>query len=189
MEYKKKVEGRLVGLCGFAGAGKDAIAALLGMRGFERVAFGDGVREEVAEWWDKGSSEDKPTALYEALDFVGGRSEIYAKPTSPNMRKVLQLWGTEFRRAQDSEYWIKKTEKKIVDLLYFGVSVVVTDMRFPNEVALIQRLGGMLWRVDRPGLKSDGHVSEENVKTIVPDLVLTNDGTLLELAGTLCQVL
>lgn len=191
MEYKKKDEVRLVALCGFAGAGKDATAALLGMRGFERVAFADGVREEVEDFLSGAVVEfagEFPKELWDLLETVT-IEEVWGKPTSPKMRRVLQLWGTEFRRAQDSEYWIKKTEKKIIDLLYRGVSVVVTDMRFPNEVALVERLGGMVWRVDRPGLKSDGHVSEESVKTIVPDLILTNEGTLLDLAATLCRLL
>jgi hypothetical protein len=43
---------------------------------------------------------------------------------------LLQWWGTNFRRAQDPNYWVKKAIASIPD----GLEVAVfTDMRFPNE--------------------------------------------------------
>src|ERR1700676_2528126 len=45
--------------------------------------------------------------------------------------KLLQWWGSELRRTQDVNYWVKKMfadlEKDKVDI------ALVTDVRFPNE--------------------------------------------------------
>jgi hypothetical protein len=48
--------------------------------------------------------------------------------------------------------------------------VVVEDVRFPNEVELIRARGGVLWRIDRPGLTAGRHVSEQ--LEVRPDLTI-----------------
>lgn len=173
---------KLIGLCGFAGSGKDATAALLRMSGYRRVAFADSVREEVQDLLSGTDVplEKFPKELWDLLKKVT-IEEVWGKPTSPRMRRVLQLWGTEFRRAQDPEYWTKKGMSK-VDKLRRDVPVVVTDVRFPNEVQKIRSRGGELWKIYRPGKFSDGHSSEESIREIEEDRVLVNSGTLLELA-------
>lgn len=89
-------------------------------------------------------------------------------------RKLHQYWGTDYRRAQDQEYWTKKgievirnAHKDGADALFFR------DMRFPNEYDLIGDLNlGQLglfpeisgWRIKvmRLGFVSDvpEHISE-----------------------------
>ena len=66
---------------------------------------------------------------------------------------ILQRYGTEFRRDQDPDYWVKATRKRIHDYLATqGVPslAVVTDVRFPNEVKMIRGMGGMVLYVDTP---------------------------------------
>ncbi len=179
---------RLIGLCGFAGAGKDATAALLGMVGFRRVAFADGVREELRGWLapNRKPLAGMPPELWLAA-FGVSKSEIDFKPTTPAMRTVIQLWGTEFRRAQDPQYWVKYAMQKVAQARMsvggtFDCPVVVTDVRFPNEVEAVRERGGVIWKINRPGLTADGHVSERNVEDVIADVELVNDGTLLELA-------
>lgn len=66
--------------------------------------------------------------------------------------KLLQWWGSEYRRAQDVDYWVKKLVASIqaskVDI------ALVTDMRFPNEASAIRGLGGATVEVQR--LNGDG---------------------------------
>lgn len=175
---------KLIGLCGYAGAGKDATAALLRMVGYQRVAFADQVREEVRHFLEdnKENLGPAPLEMWRLLKEIVDTREVDVKPTSSRMRKILQLWGSEFRRAQDPEYWTKAAHRKIQDILLRGEGVVVSDVRFPNEVALVEDLGGVIWKVVRPGLTSDGHVSEDGVDKIIPSLTLENSGTLLDLA-------
>jgi hypothetical protein len=60
--------------------------------------------------------------------------------------KLLQYWGTEYRRAQDPEYWIKKMFASIPANLDVAM---ITDVRFPNEFAAIKERGGYNIRVNR----------------------------------------
>ncbi len=57
------------------------------------------------------------------------------------------------------------------------------DVRFPNEVAAIDALGGWLVGVVRPGLAcAGGHVSEAGQSRLRPHTVLLNDGGLAALS-------
>ena len=65
--------------------------------------------------------------------------------------KLLQWWGTDYRRAQDPDYWVKRAFDSIpadTDIL------LVPDTRFNNEAAAIKERGGHLIHVVR--LNEDG---------------------------------
>jgi hypothetical protein len=49
-------------------------------------------------------------------------------------RSLMQVWGTDFRRAQDSEYWTKKY-KQFIDSSD-DTDYITTDCRFENELEL-----------------------------------------------------
>jgi hypothetical protein len=60
--------------------------------------------------------------------------------------KLLQWWGTDFRRAQDPDYWAKKLFASIpkdIDI------ALVTDVRFPNEFQGIKERNGFTVRINR----------------------------------------
>jgi len=65
--------------------------------------------------------------------------------------KLLQWWGTEYRRAQDPDYWVKKTMSSIPVNLDIAM---ITDVRFPNEVEAVKQRGGYNVQVQR--LRTDG---------------------------------
>ena len=60
--------------------------------------------------------------------------------------KLLQWWGTEYRRAQDNNYWVKKAMASIprdLDIALFS------DVRFPNEADAIKQAKGYTVQVTR----------------------------------------
>lgn len=65
--------------------------------------------------------------------------------------KLLQWWGTEYRRAQDVNYWVKKTFASIPTNLDIAM---ITDVRFPNEAEGVRSRGGYTVNVQR--LREDG---------------------------------
>ena len=65
--------------------------------------------------------------------------------------KILQWWGTEFRRAQNPNYWVDKFKENVVD--FKGV-VIAADVRFTNEAIAVLELGGSTANVRR--LNEDG---------------------------------
>lgn len=65
--------------------------------------------------------------------------------------KLLQWWGTEYRRAQDHEYWVKQWSEAVnpkADIVF------TTDMRFFNEAQEVKKMGGYTIQVNR--LNADG---------------------------------
>lgn len=80
--------------------------------------------------------------------------------------KLLQWWGTEYRRAQNPNYWVDKLCESIPGTLDV---VMITDVRFPNEADAIKNRKGYtvkIERLDKAGKpyvapdRSPDHVSE-----------------------------
>jgi hypothetical protein len=66
--------------------------------------------------------------------------------------KLLQWWGTEFRRNNfGQDYWVKKTFANIPANLDIAM---ITDVRFPNEATAIEERGGYTIQCIR--LREDG---------------------------------
>ncbi len=157
----------LIGLMGKAGAGKDTLAAQLAPLGFARVAFADALYEEVASAYGV-TVELLREHKDEDLDAVGSRP-----------REILQNWGVS-RREANPDYWVFLAEEKITALRDAGTSVVVTDVRFPNEYRAIVKGGGILVRVvrDADHLRLRGavaeHISETALDGFLADAVVEN---------------
>lgn len=88
-------------------------------------------------------------------------------------RYAMQTLGTEWgRQIIGEDFW--------VNLWAFqspGGRVVCDDVRFANEGAIIQKLGGTLIHINRPFVvRSESHASEK-FEGINPDLILFNNGT------------
>lgn len=77
--------------------------------------------------------------------------EITALAPYGKHSKLLIWWGTEYRRAQDPDYWVKKA----LDSIPVGTNLAIfTDVRFKNEAEAIKAKGGHLIEVVR--LNQDG---------------------------------
>lgn len=179
----------IIGISGKIGAGKDAIAAhLVKQHSFQIVRFSDALKEEVLRIMRKTCEEI--CQVYAQLgggrmiDKPNERQLRYllwdAKP--PIMRRMLQEWGTELRRNEQPGYWVARWTIKVHQLKEKNISVVTPDVRFNDEAAAIRRAGGIVLRVERPGLSIGDHASETEADSLVFDHVIQNDGTLDDLA-------
>jgi len=62
-------------------------------------------------------------------------------------RWVLQHWGTEVcRQGFHDDIWIASLEHRI---LKTRDNIVITDVRFPNEITAIRNAGGIVVRIKR----------------------------------------
>jgi hypothetical protein len=137
----------IIGICGFIGAGKDTIADyLVGFHGYRRDSFAGTLKDAVAAVfdWDRELLEGRTP---EARAWREQVDPWWAERLNmPNLtpRLVLQLWGTEVcRRAFHNDIWIASVENK---LRTRHDNIVISDCRFPNEIASIKRAGGkVVW--------------------------------------------
>ena len=142
---------RVVGLCGFLGAGKDTVADYLEQLGFQRASFAGVLKDVVARAfsWPRHLLEGRSAfsrAWREQPD------EYWADALGmPGLtpRTVLQMWGTDVvRKGFHTDFWVRALAHDIA-LGKYGTRVVVTDCRFPNEVRLLKAMGGQVWRIQR----------------------------------------
>lgn len=172
----------LIGLMGRKGAGKDTAAEVLLEQDFRRVAFADPLKEALLEVDPLIPANLRGAPPLRLSDLVRCYGWDTSKNAYPEVRRLLQTYGVAIRDVVDSEAWVRIAEQKIADAHADGVSVVVTDVRFPNEAHLIRRLTGDLVRIDRPTVAADDeHVSETALDAYSPDYTVRNDGTVSDL--------
>lgn len=183
----------IIGISGKIGSGKDEVARrLCAIWGFKVLRLADALREELLERVPRTLAalhalEQRnlwPVDRCACIAEIGAptlaclRDMIYnRKPLG--VRELLQEWGTDLRRREDSEYWCKRWRERVANLTGH---VVVPDVRFQNEVQAVRDQGGLLWRVERPGTALGEHESERLLDGWSDwDAVIQNDGTLADL--------
>jgi hypothetical protein len=140
----------IIGIAGFQGSGKDTIADYLqNIYGFKRDSFAATLKDAVAAvfGWDRDLLEGRTTesrAWREQVD-PWWANRLNMPDLTP--RLVLQRWGTEVaRRSWHDDTWIASLENKLARA---HNDIVITDVRFPNEIAAVRNAGGIVIRVVR----------------------------------------
>ena len=140
----------IIGISGFQGSGKDTIADYLqNIYGFKRDSFASTLKDAVAQvfGWDRELVEGRTKesrAWRETID-TWWANRLNIPDLTP--RWVLQVWGTEVcRHGFHDSIWIASLENK---LRKTHNDVVISDVRFPNEITAIKNAGGIVIRVVR----------------------------------------
>jgi hypothetical protein len=63
-----------------------------------------------------------------------------------------------------------------------SANVLADDVRFPNEIQTVRTCGGVIWKLDRPGVVAGNHPSERYIAELDADAVIHNRGTIADLA-------
>jgi hypothetical protein len=138
----------IIGLVGFIGCGKGTVGDLLVQdHGFVQDSFAAPLKDAVANifGWNRtmleGSTKASRDWREQPDEFW---SEKFGKPFSP--RLALQLLGTEAgRNVFHQDIWVIS----LLNRCNKRGNTVVTDVRFKNEIAVIQKEGGVIVRVRR----------------------------------------
>jgi len=139
----------IIGICGFIGSGKDTVADyLVNLHHFRRESFANTLKDAVSAvfGWDRTMLEGRTKQAREWREqqdnWWTNRLGIVITP-----RWVLQNWGTEVcRNGFHDDIWIASLENKLRNSTD---DVVISDCRFPNEIAAIKHSGGLVVRVVR----------------------------------------
>jgi hypothetical protein len=167
----------IIGVSGYARSGKDTVADHLADKySFSRISFAAPMKKAMYILNPIVSSDSIGNFRYKDLVDVYGLDK--AKEDNPEIRRLLQIFGTEVGRSMFGEnFWVDLALKNVG-----SENIVVTDVRFKNEADKIRSLGGQIWRVNRASVKPvTGHVSEIDLDDYNFDYVIDNDYSILEM--------
>ena len=140
----------IIGIAGFQGSGKDTIADYLqNIYGFKRDSFASTLKDAVAAvfGWNRELLEGRTTESRQWRETVDPWWANRLNMPNLTPRLVLQLWGTEVaRKAFHDDTWIASLENKLSKA---HNDIVITDVRFPNEIKAVRDAGGIVIRVVR----------------------------------------
>ena len=140
----------IVGFVGFIGSGKDTAADyLVNFHGYRRDSFANTLKDAVAcvFGWDRTLLEGRTKEAREWREQVD--TWWAARLNMPDLtpRLMLQLWGTEVcRTGFHDDIWIASLENKMRKTTD---NIVISDVRFPNEIKAIHNAGGIVVRIKR----------------------------------------
>lgn len=140
----------IIGFVGFIGSGKDTAADyLVNTHGFRRDSFANTLKDAVAHvfGWDRTLLEGRTKEAREWREQVDPWWSARLKMPKLTPRWILQHWGTDVCRvAFHDDIWIASLENKMRKT---GDNIVISDVRFPNEIKAIHNAGGQVIRVKR----------------------------------------
>lgn len=133
----------IVGVCGFIGSGKGTVGDhLVQKHGFKNMSFAKSLKDAVSVMfcWPRDLLEGDTKESREWRETVDPWwTRKMGKKVTP--RWVLQYIGTDVMRNHFADQiWIWNLEKQIYD--FRGRDIVITDVRFPNEVSMLRSLNG-----------------------------------------------
>jgi hypothetical protein len=141
----------IVGLVAKGGCGKSTVADIMVEDyGFTKVSFASALKEEVAlvyhfpEKWCH-DQEGKNMKISRLRAKAGGGPWPWGNDYV-SVRDILQYYGTDYMRKKDPDHWCNLTEA-LIDVLPQN-KIVLDDVRFPNELRMIERMSGISVRME-----------------------------------------
>lgn len=185
----------IIGVSGKKGTGKDTLAQILVELGYERLKFATHLVEGVSTlnpvvglggvvssrcrlWWLLFSVVHR--RLPRVQDVIAWFGYDASKKLFPEYRRLLQVFGTEVGRELFGEnVWVEK----LIGSLEGLDKVVVSDVRFPNEVRALKERGAVLIKIvsERTAADEDSHPSEIDLEDENFHYIIDNSGTVEDL--------
>ena len=164
---------KLIGITGRVGVGKTTIAQCLsGMCGFKLQSFGTPLKKAVSDLFMIPLSD-----LYDS-----NKKEKLNPFWNKTSREILQIFGTEcVRNHFGKDFWVKRMKRTLEQ--YDASSVVIDDVRFPEEADMIIKKGGFVIKVARPDNPyqiNQSHISEQ-MNDIPFTVLIDNNSSILAL--------
>lgn len=188
---------RLVGITGYAQSGKSTVASVVkGYMGGDIISMADPLRAMMLEINPMLHVDQRK--LPEAEDVSHDYLTLYnrfgyeACKMYTDLRMYMVALGKGAREHIGPDVWITAAEERMSHAVG---NVIIPDIRYANEAALIQRQGGLLIHVVRHGI--DAANEEESVNQELVGLcsrghsyeVVHNGGDLWDLDAAVLEVL
>ena len=189
----------LISISGVKGAGKDTMGELFKKDNpkAQQLTFAGELRKETQHfinnirWGNQEKPKDMTDEVFnkiKELSLKDPSEDVYMH--TDNMVTILQLYGTDYRRNNDKDYWTNKVKQIIQnnpDQTYY-----ITDARFKNEFDLLKELDALMVKLEVntdnqikrlyerdsyiPSEEQLNHKSEQDVKTYNDfDIIINTD--------------
>jgi hypothetical protein len=205
---------QIIGLVGLIGSGKNTVANfLIEDHNFKQASFAGSLKDAVSAifGWPRHLLEGdtlESREFREKVDeswqrSIGDIPLIAGREVTP--RLILQLMGTEvLRKNFHSDIWVLSVIKKIETDA--NSSYVISDVRFKNEMKMLEDIGAKIVRVRRgpepewfetarnspvsmPLKHPQVHQSEWDWVASDPKIIIDNNGTFGELKNKTCELI
>ena len=119
----------------------------------ERLSFAQALKDAVVMIDPILGFDPRTGALTRLSQAMRNYSDSEIKVIWPEHRRLLQVIGTDFIRASDTDFWARIVDNQIHALDETKTDIVfITDVRFPNEADMVRNLGGKIIRIYRDGV-------------------------------------
>ncbi|CAH2910598.1 MAG: hypothetical protein CPSOU_1815 [uncultured Paraburkholderia sp.] len=166
----------IIALVGNAGAVKSTVAEYLTEVHHYNVVKFAGPLKTMLRAIGLGDEEIEGSRKEKPCDLLCGKTPRHAMVTL----------GTEWGRDHIGvNFWSGLWQEEAAAHINAGKLVVVDDCRFPNELAAVQKMGGVVWRIVRPDHGSST-IPEHRSETALSGYYETmrrivNDGSVFDL--------
>lgn len=145
----------IIGVSGKKRHGKDTVADyLVENYGFKKLVLADVLKNAIKVLF--GMSDEQ---------LWGDKKEIKDEFWGYSPREIMQILGTDLIREQfDKDFFTKSIKRDILNSSHDRF--VISDVRFKNELEMINSIGGTVIRITRDIENKDEHVSEKDLDDI-----------------------
>ncbi len=170
----------IIGLVGYAGAGKTTVAraALESLSGWQHIGFSDPMVAMIRALGVPESIIADKSRWNESLPVLNGCT----------LRHAMQTLGTEWgRKHLGNDFWVNHAMQRAQS---FDGHTIIDNVRFPNEFDKIEYEGGILIalrRLEAVPLTGEMHESEAHINQLQQrcHCDLYNDDTIASCAAKL----
>jgi len=136
----------IIGLVGKQGAGKDVVGDyLVANHAYFKTAFANPIKNKICEMLNITLEE------YDVF-----KRSMWASTSSLNSfigRELVVGVGAIMREVNENRF-IEYVNENLTE------NTVITDVRFENELDYIESVGGVILKIERPGIKEFKHHTE-----------------------------
>jgi hypothetical protein len=182
---------KIIGVLGFIGSGKGTIGNyLVSDYNFVSVSFAAALKDTLSaifKWpRDMLEGDTAESRIWRETEDIWWSKKL---GTTVTPRWAMQQIGTDlFRHKFHNDIWSLSLERLLHNC---HSDVVVTDVRFPNELEMVKNLNGQLWWVKRE-IPNWYDIAQENPQLMpslhplvhVSEYIWINSGPFIELDNT-----
>ena len=178
----------IIGLCGDQGSGKTTVGNILAEKyNFHILSFSDALKDIVSILfqWPRHLLEGDTPYSREWRETIDDWWSNYLNIPDFTPRKALQIIGTDVLRDKfHPDIWMIIIERQLSN----NKNIVITDIRFTNELNMIRKHGGHIIYIKRTNESSfikPSHKSEYDITQMDIQDIIYNNGTLHDLYDTI----